>query len=261
VVDTSLGRVASVAAATWRGCFAGFRALGLLAVGLLLPILVGAIASANFPDFDLLATTESLYSTLFLPILLLLVTLVLGVGLFRTEIEEDTLVYPMSRSVPRGALVLGKYVGFSGAALLLLLPSVIVAASIAAGLGRGPTVATGSLFEALVLVTALAVLAYGAFFLFLGLLTRHALVIGLLFGFIWETFVPLLPGPLKELTLVYYLRTVGARLVTAGPLSVAPGPVSLAAAIAVPIVFSIVAGALATLYLRVAEARPAAAPA
>ncbi|HEV2429549.1 MAG TPA: hypothetical protein VGV64_06880 [Thermoplasmata archaeon] len=255
-----IGRTTAVAWTTLRASFTGTRAIGLAGVALLFPLLVAGLASAHLAHLDLPGTAETLFSSLFLPILLLLVTLVLGVGLFRTELEEDTLVYAMSRSVPRPALVVGKYAGLLGAGLLLLVPSVVLSDALATGLGPGPNASTAPALSALLTMTVLAVAAYGALFLFLGLLTRQALVIGLLIGFIWETFVPLLPGPLKVVTVIYYLRTVGARLVDTGPLSVAPSGLSLGVAAVVLAAFSAAVLAIAGALLRYVESRPGAAP-
>ena len=175
--------------------------------------------------------------------------------------EDDTLVYPMSRSIPRGALVAGKYVGYVLAALVFLLPSALVGLAVGVALNSGPQVSLDGLLPGVVVMAVLAVLAYGGFFLLLGLLTRQALVIGLIYGFLWEAFVPLLPGPLKELSLVYYLRAAGGHLVGADPSHPRPSRFSLGAAVAVPVGFSLACAALAALYLRYAEVRPGAAPA
>ena len=183
-----------------------------------------AIGSAQLSDVDLLAASESIFSVLFVPVILLMVSLVLGVGLFRGEMEDDTLVYPMSRSIPRRALVAGKYVGYVLAALVFLLPSALVGLAVGVALNLGPQVSLDGLLPGVVVMAVLAVLAYGGFFLLLGLLTRQALVIGLIYGFLWEAFVPLLPGPLKELSLVYYLRAAGGHLVGSGPLAVLVRP-------------------------------------
>jgi ABC-2 type transport system permease protein len=257
----ALSRTVVVAWVTCRGAFSGAGGLGLIGAASLYPILIAAIAASHFPGLDLLNTAELLFSALFLPVVLLLVSLVLGVGLFRGELEEDTLVYPMSRTVPRPALVAGKFLGLVTAALVTLLPSAILGAGLAAALTDGPTRGSPGLAEALVLLTILGVAAYGSYFLLLGLLTRQALVIGLLYGFLWETFISLIPGPIRHLTIIYYLRGVGARLVGTGALSDGPSDVTVLGASAGLLLTVATALVLASLYLRYSENRPAAAPA
>lgn len=256
-----VARAGVVAVATLRGALAGWRSLGLGLLAASYPLIVVAIGAGKLSNVDLLAASESIFSVLFIPVILLMVSLVLGVGLFRGEMEDDTLVYPMSRSLPRGALVLGKYVGYVLAAIVVLLPSALVGLAVGVAMNVGPQVSLDGLLPGVLLMTVLAILAYGAFFLFLGLLTRQALVIGLIYGFLWEAFVPLLPGPLKELSLVYYLRAAGAGLVSGGPLASSSAPVSLGASVAVLVGFSGACTVLAALYVRYAEVRPGAAPA
>ncbi|HEV2317570.1 MAG TPA: hypothetical protein VGV89_08370 [Thermoplasmata archaeon] len=255
-----LGRVGVVAYAAWRGALAGGKGIALALVAAVYPLLVLAIASAHRNTIDLLAASETLYSLLFLPILLLLVCLVLGVGQFRGEIEDDTVVYPIMRSLPRPALVVGKFLGYVAAALVFLLPATLLGPVFALAFNAGPQVSSAGLGAALLVTTIVAVLAYGALFVLLGLLTRQALVIGLVYGFIWETFLPLLPGSLKEITLVYYLRGIGGDLVNAGPLLQTPQVVGLPTAIGVPLAFAFVALALGSLYIRDAELGAAPAP-
>jgi len=255
-----LTRTGIVASATFRSAFSGARALGLIAVAAVYPLLVVVIAAAQFPGIDLLGTSETLFSTLFLPVLLLLVVLVLGVGAFRGELEDDTLVFPLNRTLPRPSLVAGKYLGLVGAALLILIPSALGGTALAAALGTGPSPNSTGLLEAILLLPTLAILAYGANFLFLGLVTRQALVIGLLYGFLWETFISLIPGPIRELSVIYYLRGVGANLVPNGDLASGVGALGVPGVLVGTFGFALVALVLSSLFLRYAEIRPAAAP-
>jgi ABC-2 type transport system permease protein len=260
MVTGPVTRTLAVAEATVRGTFQGNARFGLAAAAALFPVIVLAIASANFSHLDLLGSAETLYSTLFLPVILLLVCLVQGVSLFRTELEEDTLLYPMKRTVPRPAIVAGKYLGFLVTTLLVLLPSAGIGIALAVTWGHGATYATAGLWEAILLLTTLGVAGYGAAFLFLGLLTRSALVIGLIYGFLWETFVSLLSGPIAQWTLVYYLRAVGYDLVPSGMLGGGPTGVSIAGAVGGFVLFALACLAGASVVLRYTEVRPAAAP-
>ena len=85
-----LTRALAVAETTALGMLQGRGAIGLLLAALAFPLLVGVIGAESFPGLDLLAAAETLFSTLFLPVVLLLVCLVQGVSLFRNELEEDT---------------------------------------------------------------------------------------------------------------------------------------------------------------------------
>jgi ABC-2 type transport system permease protein len=255
-----LTRSLAVAEATIFGTLQARGAVGLGLAALVYPLLVASIAAESFSGLDLLRASETLFSALFLPIVLLLVCLVQGVSLFRTELEEDTLLYPLKRTIPRPSLVVGKYLGFLATTLLALLPSAILGMSLAAFLGKGPTVATAGLLEAVVLMTVLAVIAYGAVFLLLGLVTRYALMIGLIYGFLWEAFISLLSGPISQWSVIYYLRDIGSQLVPSGALGGSTSTLTVASVTVGFVVFA--AGCLVATsgILRYAEIRPGAAP-
>jgi ABC-2 type transport system permease protein len=261
VASGPLVRTGVVAAMAFRAAFAGRRIVALGLAAAIFPVLVLAIDAAAFSGLDLLGTSETLFSALFLPVILLLVALVLGVGAFRGELEEDTLVYPLSRTLPRPALAAGKYLGSVAATLFVLLPSAIVAMTLATVLGSGPTQSSTGLTEAVLLLTTIGSVAYVAIFLVLGLLTRQALVIGLLYGFIWETFISLIAGPVRELTVVYFLRGVGAGLVPGGSLGSGVGAMAPGGVAAGGVLLGAAAVVVASLWLSYAEIRPAAAPA
>jgi len=255
-----LTRTLAVAEATTLGTLQGRGALGLALAAMVYPLLVGAIAAESFSSLDLLAAAETLFSALFLPVILLLVCLVQGVSLFRTELEEDTLLYPLKRTVPRASLVIGKYLGFVATTLLALLPSAFLGTALAAALGKGPTVATAGMYEAVVLMTVLGVVAYGSAFLLLGLLTRYALIIGLIYGFLWEAFLSLIPGPISQWTVVYYLRGIGNQLVPSGSLGSSASTASVAGIALAFLLFAVGCLAVTSAMLRYAEIRPAVAP-
>jgi ABC-2 type transport system permease protein len=256
-----LARVWVVASTAFRASFAGSTGYGVIAAAATYPIIVAGIASAHFAGLDLLATSELLFSTLFLPVILLLVCLILGVGTFRGELEEDTLVYPLNRTVPRPALVFGKYLGFAGAALTILMPAALLGVGLASAVSTGPTVGSPALVQTVVVLTVLAVLTYGAFFLLLGLLTRQALVFGLLYGFIWETFISVVAGPIRTLTIVYHLRGIAAQWMATGPFSGGPTGESAMTGILGLLASAVGCLIVAVVYLQRAEIRPAAAPA
>ena len=257
----SVDRIGVVAYEAWRASLAGRRGLGLLLVAAVYPVVMLGIGSAHRASIDLVAASELLFSALFLPVLLLLVCLVLAIGLFRGEIEDETIVYPIVRNVPRPVLVLGKFLGFVAAALVFLLPAALLGPVVGVWLNAGPQVSLSGVGVAIAATTVVAIVAYGSFFLLLGLLTRSALVFGLVYGFLWESFVPLLPGPLKELTLVYYLRDIGGRLTTAGPLANVPNLVSLPVAVLVPLLFALGAIVSSCVFILQAELGPSPSPA
>src|SRR5207245_574463 len=54
-------------------------------------------------------------------------------------------------------------------------------------------------------VTILGTAAYGALFLFISVLVRRPLAVGLLIGFVWESVVDSIPGDVPKLSVIHYL--------------------------------------------------------
>jgi ABC-2 type transport system permease protein len=244
---------------TWlslRGSLRGGRLVGLAGFALVPAVIVGAIALAHPAASSLSSTAENLFALLTLPIVVMVIMLVLSVGQFRNEIDTETLVYLTDRSVKRATIVVGKYLGSLTAALVLVIPATLLPLAIASLAGGTsypidvPATATGA--------AILAAVAYGGFFLFLGLVSRSALLIGLLYGFLWEELLPLLPGDVPRFTIIFYLRSFLSWELSSGPLSGFSKVVSLPASVAMPIglgAASVVLGAIVLGYLETAPER------
>ncbi len=234
-----LGRLGVVAGWSFRGSLRGLRTVGLGAFAAVPSLIVLALVSAHPGASTLADGTEGLFALLTLPVVVMLIVLVISVAQFRNEIDGETLVYLSDRSVSRTTIVLGKYLGAVGASLVLVVPATLAPLGIAVLGGASPYAIVVP--AVLVLAAFLAVLAYAAFFLFLGLVSRDALVIGLVYGFLWEELLRLLPGEFPLLTLSFYLRSLLSGELSTGPLSGYPSavtpPVAVIALLLVPVVF------------------------
>jgi ABC-2 type transport system permease protein len=256
------GELTRLSAVTWlslRGSLRGARLIGLIAFALVPGLIVIAAASAHASDLTLTNASEDLFAVLTLPIVTMVIVLVLSVAQFRNEIDSETLLYLSDRSITRPTIVVGKYLGALVAALGLVIPATLFPLGVAALSG-------GVLFSdavpiTLVATVALAAVAYSSFFLLLGLVSRSALLIGLLFGFLWEELVDILPGSAPRLTLVFYLRNFLSSVLTTGPLSAFPAPLTAGESVlvlfGVAIFFVILAG-IAFRYLETAPERESA---
>jgi ABC-2 type transport system permease protein len=114
--------------------------------------------------------------------------------------EEGTLVYLWLRPIPRRRIV--------GAAALasftVAWPVVVVPLAVAAAAtGGGSALVAGTVASATV-----ALIAYTGLFCALGLVTRRALVWGLLYIFIWEGFVATAADSAARLAVRTYARSV-----------------------------------------------------
>lgn len=131
-----------------------------------------------------------------------------GTGLIADEIEDKTITYLFTRPIPRGAVLIGKYLAYLACTVLLILPSVVVVFFLIAPTGAG-SIAAGFphlLADLGLLIAGLA--AYGAVFALVGARLKRPLVAGLVFVFGWEPWVLFFPGYLKQLTVAHYLQAL-----------------------------------------------------
>jgi ABC-2 type transport system permease protein len=157
-----------------RARLLSFVALGVL--GAIVAWRVGATTSAS-------GTRDAVpfVDTVGLNVLAPIVSLVFGTAALGDLVDDGTLVYLWTRPQRRSSLALGAW----GAALTYALPLVVV-----------PTVASvlliapdATVVVAAVVCTAAATVAYVSFFVLLGLLTTRALMWGVGYVLILETFV------------------------------------------------------------------------
>lgn len=131
-----------------------------------------------------------------------------GTALVADEVEDKTITYLFTRPIPRGAVLLGKYLAYLACTSLLILPSVVVVYFLIVPLGGG---SIGQGFPSLLVdlgILAAGLATYGALFALVGARLKRPLVIGLVFIFGWEPGVLLFPGYLKRFTVAYYLQAL-----------------------------------------------------
>jgi len=247
-------RLAAVAWLSFRGGLQGARAIGLAAFAALPAVIVAAIAASHPSSSSLSNSALTLFALLTIPIVAMVILLVLAVAQFRAEIDSETLIYLSDRSVGRPTLVVGKYLGAVGAALVFVVPASLLPLAVAQA-GGSPAYAA-SVTGALAVAAILATLAYAAIFLLLGLATRSALLVGLLFGFLWEELLPLLPGDVPQFTVIFYLRSYLSSVVSSGPLAGYSGATSLGSSVLVLLLVSVAFVTLACVVFRYLETAP-----
>jgi ABC-type transport system involved in multi-copper enzyme maturation permease subunit len=130
-----------------------------------------------------------------------------GTALIADEVDDKTVTYLFTRPIPRGAVLVGKYLAYLVCTVLLVLPSVVLVYFLIVSINGN----IGESFPALLRdlgMLAAGLTAYGAVFAFVGARLKRPLVIGLVFAFGWEPGVLLFPGYLKRLTVAYYLQAL-----------------------------------------------------
>ncbi len=129
-----------------------------------------------------------------------------GISLVADEVEDKTITYLFTRPIARGAIVLGKYLAYLAATVLVVLPAVIVLYFLLVPTGGGSlATAFPALLKDLALL-GIGLAVYGALFAWVGSQFKYPLITGLVFAFGWEQGIMLVPGYLKRLTISYYIQ-------------------------------------------------------
>lgn len=131
-----------------------------------------------------------------------------GTSLIADEVEDKTITYLFTRPIPRGAVLVGKYLAYLVCTVLLILPSALIAYFVVGPLGGG-NIGEGfpSLLSDLGMLAA-GLAAYGALFAFVGARIKRPLVVGLVYVFGFEPGVLIFPGYLKHASIAYYLQAL-----------------------------------------------------
>ena len=130
-----------------------------------------------------------------------------GTSLMADEVEDKTITYLFTRPIPRGAVLVGKYLAYLGCTVFVVLPSVVVVYLLIVPLKGSLGAAFPDLLKDLLLL-GLGLAVYGALFAFVGAKFKRPLLIGLIFVFGWEQAALAFPGYLKQFTVMFYLQAI-----------------------------------------------------
>jgi ABC-type transport system involved in multi-copper enzyme maturation permease subunit len=128
-----------------------------------------------------------------------------GTSLIADEVEDKTITYLFTRPIPKGAVLVGKYLAYLACTFFVVLPSVVLVYLLIVPM-RGTL---GGSFLDLVkdlMLLAIGLAVYGAVFAFIGARFKRPLLVGLIFIFGWEQMALAFPGYLKKFTVAYYLQ-------------------------------------------------------
>jgi ABC-type transport system involved in multi-copper enzyme maturation permease subunit len=128
-----------------------------------------------------------------------------GTSLIADEVEDKTITYLFSRPIPRGAVLLGKYLAYLVCTIFVVLPAVVIVWLLIIPMGGSLASSFPDLLKDLGLL-ALGLGTYGAVFALIGAALKRPLLIGLVFVLGWEPVAVALPGYLKRVSVAYYLQ-------------------------------------------------------
>ena len=190
------------------------RRLAIALLVTLLPPLVGLIWRLLTPaaDFAPDAVYDSLVPGLIFSFSLTILSVVYGTGVVSQELEQRTIVYLLTRPLPRWRILLARFAASLLVVMLITTASVVLLALIVYGPKAFSEAGVGPDIRALLI----GAFAYGALFLLLGAALPRPLIYGLLFVFGWETWVPALPGAFARISVMSYLRVLSSREIGGG---------------------------------------------
>lgn len=149
----------------------------------------------------------SLLSSILVFRLLPLVSAIFSTAVLSQEVEQKTIVYLLTRPVPRWQLLLFRTLASALVVALIGTLSAVVVSFAAFG---GGAFSNEILFRDLKAIW-IGALAYGSLFVLVSLLINRAMIVCLLFAFAWETSISNLPGNMYILSLNSYLTALAER--------------------------------------------------
>lgn len=162
---------------TVRGLLGRRRSLLLLVLPLLL---IGLAALTRWVSDASPTASSGLTGNFAMGTLLPLMCLLIGTGVIGPEIDDGSIVYMLAKPVPRRSILLGKLAVALAATVLFAVLPVALGAAIAGDEDLRLATAYG-------LAALLAGVAYTTLFVALSVLTRNAVIIGLLYALLWES--------------------------------------------------------------------------
>ena len=180
-----------------------FALVGLIPVAIAVLVRVLMAGRAD----DLAAVFSEILMVFYVTFYIVILSLFYGTSVSAEELEGKTLSYLTTRPLAKPAIFLGKYAAYAALMGLMVTSSLGLSFFIMnSHRFRDPGLYLTFLRYAGVL--GLGILAYTAFFAFLGTFLKRAIIVGLLFGFGWENVIQYFPGSTQKFSLVHYLKSL-----------------------------------------------------
>ncbi|SEK69329.1 ABC transporter permease [Streptacidiphilus jiangxiensis] len=199
----------TVARLTARGLLGRRRGLLLLALPVLLLALSALIRAIAGQDEG---TASNILGGLALGTMVPLVGLVAGTGAIGPEIDDGSIIYLLSKPQPRWKIITSKLVVAIGCSVVFAALPTYFAGLILFGTYQNLTL--GYTVAALI-----AGVAYSAIFLLLGVVSRHAVVWGLMYALLWETVVGAYVPGAQTLSVHQWALSIGEKIASPGVIS------------------------------------------
>ncbi|MFD7960907.1 ABC transporter permease [Streptomyces zaomyceticus] len=166
----------TVARLTYRALLGRRRALILFLLPAMLLVIAAAVRAFNGADDQVAADVLGGFA---LATMVPLIGVIAGTGAIGPEIDDGSIVYLLSKPVKRPSIIFTKLIVAIAVTMVFSAVPTFIAGFILNA--NGQQVAVAYTVAALV-----ASIAYSALFLLLGTISRHAVVIGLVYALVWE---------------------------------------------------------------------------
>ncbi|MDX2849076.1 MULTISPECIES: ABC transporter permease subunit [Streptomycetaceae] len=199
----------TVARLTYRGLLGRRRALVLFALPALLILISVAVRVLVGADDSI---ASSVLGGFALATMVPLVGVIAGTGAIGPEIDDGSIIYLLAKPVRRPTIIVTKLLVAIAVSVVFSAVPTLIAGFILNGNSQGIALA----FTA---AAAVASVTYAAIFLLLGVVTRQAVVFGLVYALIWESLIgSLVPGArtlsVQQWALALAQKIAGEGLVT-----------------------------------------------
>ncbi|MGA5410781.1 ABC transporter permease [Streptomyces lavendulocolor] len=192
----------TVARLTYRALLGRRRAAILFVLPGLLLLIAAAVRGFNGADDQIAADVLGGFA---LATMVPLIGVIAGTGAIGPEIDDGSIVYLLAKPVKRPAIIFTKLIVAIAVTMVFSAVPTFLAGMILNG--NGQQVAVAYTVAALV-----ASIAYSALFLLLGTVSRHAVVIGLVYALVWEALFGSLIEGAKTLSVQQWALAVAERV-------------------------------------------------
>ncbi|WP_240136923.1 ABC transporter permease [Streptomyces sp. MUM 178J] len=196
----------TVARLTYRAVLGRRRAAILFVLPALLLAIAVAVRTFNGVDDQVAADVLGGFA---LAVMVPLIGVIAGTGAIGPEIDDGSIVYLLAKPVKRPTIIVTKLTVAIAVTMVFSAVPTLIAGFILNG--NGQQVAMAYTVAALV-----ASIAYSALFLLLGTVSRHAVVIGLVYALVWETLFGSLVSGARTLSVQQWALSLAERIAGEG---------------------------------------------
>ncbi|MFC4495510.1 ABC transporter permease subunit [Streptomyces ovatisporus] len=196
----------TVARLTYKALLGRRRALILFALPLLLLVVAVAVRTLTGMDDEV---TRELLGGFALATMVPLIGVVAGTGAIGPEIDDGSVVYLLAKPLKRSSIIFTKLLVAIGVTVVFSAVPTLLAGFVLNGNSQQIAVAYA-------VAAAIASVAYSALFLLLGTVSRHAVVIGLVYALIWEALFGSLVDGARALSVQQWALALAQKVADSG---------------------------------------------